>query len=125
MVVSVTPDEVNLLVRPTDGEKYLFVELRWSAVEREMYAIKVKDTKSWLLFSGFLCPLSANSFGIDFLSFTISDYETKKTIFEVGRDNPTPQDVSVDFSSIGEDMYRKIKYDFSEDVLRLPYIQTS
>ena len=74
---------------------------------------------------GFLCPLSANSFGIDFLSFTISDYETKKTIFEVGRDNPTPQDVSVDFSCIGEDMYRKIKYDFSEDVLRLPYIQTS
>ena len=76
-------------------------------------------------FLGFLCPLSANSFGIDFLSFTISDYETKKTIFEVGRDNPTPQDVSVDFSCIGEDMYRKIKYDFSEDVLRLPYIQTS
>mmetsp|Transcript_17543 Transcript_17543/g.16886 ORF Transcript_17543/g.16886 Transcript_17543/m.16886 type:complete len:268 (-) Transcript_17543:158-961(-) len=74
---------------------------------------------------GFLCPLSANAFGIDFLSFTISDYETKKTVFEVGRDNPSPQDVSVDFSSIGEDMYRKIKYDFSEDVLRLPYIQTS
>ena len=38
---------------------------------------------------------------------------------------PPSQDVSVDFSSIGEDMYRKIKYDFSEDVLRLPYIQTS
>ena len=76
------------------------------------------------LFIGFLCPVSANTFGIDFLNFTISDYESKKTIFEVGRDNPNSQDVSVDFSSMGEDMYRKIKYEFSEDVLRLPYIQT-
>eukprot|EP01038_Epipyxis_sp_PR26KG_P013752 gene13752-18444_t len=74
---------------------------------------------------GFLCALSANTFGIDFLQFTISDYETKNVIFEVGRDNPTPQDISVDFSTLGEDMYRKIKYNFSEDVLRLPMIQTS
>ena len=69
--------------------------------------------------------MSANNFGIEFLQFTISDYATKKVIFEVGRDNPTPQDITVDFSSIGEDMYRKIKYTFSEDVLRLPLIQTS
>ena len=27
---------------------------------------------------GFLCPLSANTFGLDFLNFTICDYETKK-----------------------------------------------
>lgn len=76
-------------------------------------------------FVGFLCPLSANSFGIDFLQFTISDYQTKKVIFEVGKDTPAPQDISVDFSTLGEDMYRKIKYTFSEDVLRLPLIQTS
>eukprot|EP01039_Chlorochromonas_danica_P001988 gene1988-2169_t len=74
---------------------------------------------------GFLCPLSANTYGIDFLSFTISDYQTKKTIFEVGKDSPAPQDIAVDFSSLGEDMYRKIKYTFSEDVLRLPLIQTT
>ena len=74
---------------------------------------------------GFLCPLSANTYGSEFLSFTISDYESKKVIFEVGRDNPAPLDVSVDFSSIGEDMYRKIKYDFSDDVLRLPFVETS
>jgi len=74
---------------------------------------------------GFLCPLSANSFGIDFLNFTISDYQTKKIIFEVGKDSPTPQDIAVDFSTLGEDMYRKIKYTFSEDVLKLPLIQTS
>ncbi|KAJ1433285.1 GMP-PDE, delta subunit-domain-containing protein [Ochromonadaceae sp. CCMP2298] len=70
-------------------------------------------------------PTDANNFGLDFEKFTISDYDSKKTIFEVGKDNPTPQDITVDFSSLGEDMYRKIKYTFSEDVLRLPYIQTS
>jgi len=74
---------------------------------------------------GFLCPLSANTFGIDFLHFAISDYSSKKVIFEVGRDSPAPADISVDFSSLGEDMYRKIKYNFSEDVLKLPHIQTS
>lgn len=46
-------------------------------------------------------------------------------IFEVGKDKPAPQDVTVDFSTFGEDMYRKIKYTFSEDVLRLPNIQTT
>jgi hypothetical protein len=74
---------------------------------------------------GFLCSLSANTFGIDFLSFSISDYQTKKVIFEVGKDSPAPQDIAVDFSTLGEDMYRKIKYTFSEDVLRLPLIQTT
>jgi hypothetical protein len=74
---------------------------------------------------GFLCPLSANTYGLDFLNFTISDYASKKVIFEVGRDHPTPADISIDFSSLGEDLYRKIKYNFSEDVLKLPQIQTS
>ena len=73
-----------------------------------------------------MCPLSANTYGIEFLSFNIADYESKKIIFAVGRDNPAPLDVSVDFGSgVGEDMYRKIRYNFSEDVLRLPYIETS
>lgn len=74
---------------------------------------------------GFLCPLSANVFDIEFLQFTISDYQTKKVIFEVGKDSPSSQDIAVDFTTLGEDMYRKIKYTFSEDVLRLPLIQTS
>ena len=69
--------------------------------------------------------MSANTYGLDFLSFTISDYDSKKIIFQVGKDMPAPQDVSVDFSATGEDMYRKIRYNFSEDVLRLPFIQTS
>lgn len=69
--------------------------------------------------------MSANNYGIEFLNFTISDYDTKNVIFEVGKDSPAPQDMTLDFSLSGDDMYRKIKYTFSEDVLRLPFIQTS
>ena len=32
---------------------------------------------------GFLCPLSANSYGLDFLAFSISDYESKKIIYKI------------------------------------------
>lgn len=70
----------------------------------------------------FLCPLSANTYGIEFLSFTIEDYDTKKLIFEVSRDHP-PQ-VDFDPTNYSEDALRKIKYNFSEDVLRLPAIKT-
>ena len=43
----------------------------------------------------FLCPLSANEYGIEFLSFVIQDYDSKKTIFEVSRDRPLPIDFSM------------------------------
>jgi protein unc-119 len=69
--------------------------------------------------------LSDNHYDLEFLNFTISDYDTKNILFEVGKDLPPPQDMTLDFSSLGEDMYRKIKYTFSEDVLKLPFIQTS
>ena len=68
--------------------------------------------------------MAANTFGLDFLKFTIVDYDSKKVIFEVGKDIPPTSDVSIDFSAVGEDMYRKIKYSFSEDVLKLPMIET-
>ena len=77
------------------------------------------------LFLGFLCPLNANVYNIDFLSFEIKDYETKRVIFEVNKDaaaSALPADF--DFSQLDESVYRKIKYDFSVDVLRLPNIQT-
>lgn len=108
----VTPEDVCKLTKPTTGTKLLT-------------SFECIISESYVSFAGFLCPLSANTFGIDFLSFSIMDYDTKNVIFEVGRDNPNSQDVSVDFSSPGEDMYRKIRYTFSEDVLRLPYVQTT
>eukprot|EP00512_Aurantiochytrium_limacinum_P003487 CAMPEP_0171497892 /NCGR_PEP_ID=MMETSP0958-20121227/7530_1 /TAXON_ID=87120 /ORGANISM="Aurantiochytrium limacinum, Strain ATCCMYA-1381" /LENGTH=247 /DNA_ID=CAMNT_0012032197 /DNA_START=192 /DNA_END=935 /DNA_ORIENTATION=+ len=76
---------------------------------------------------GFLCPLSANTFGIEFLSFTIKDYETKRTIFDISRENAAaaPAVTASALANLSEDSYRKIRYNFSEDVLRTPTISTT
>lgn len=42
---------------------------------------------------------------------------------QVGRDNPPPVDIDLDSGALDENAYRLIKYEFSEDVLRLPSIQ--
>ena len=38
--------------------------------------------------AAFLCPLHANIYGIEFLSFVITDFDSKKTIFEVAHARP-------------------------------------
>mmetsp|Transcript_7201 Transcript_7201/g.12870 ORF Transcript_7201/g.12870 Transcript_7201/m.12870 type:complete len:227 (+) Transcript_7201:165-845(+) len=72
---------------------------------------------------GFLCPLKANTYGIEFLSFKIKDYDTKRTIFDVSKENA--MSVGSTVASLSEDSYRKIRYNFSEDVLRTPTISTT
>mmetsp|Transcript_25557 Transcript_25557/g.29489 ORF Transcript_25557/g.29489 Transcript_25557/m.29489 type:complete len:250 (+) Transcript_25557:73-822(+) len=79
---------------------------------------------------GFLCSLMNESkYDFDFTSFKISDYDSKATIFEICEDGIPSEGaemtVDTDDISFGEDNFRKIKYTFSEDVLRLPMIQTS
>lgn len=74
--------------------------------------------------SGFLCPLSANTYDIVFHSFEVKDYDTKSIIFKVGGDDARPppdMDFGEDFD---EDMVRTIKYDFNASFLRLPIIST-
>ena len=73
--------------------------------------------------TGFLCPISANTFGIEFTSFIIRDYDTKRVVFEVSRDKP-PTNPPTSYGDLDEDSYRRISYDFSVDVLRLPTIST-
>lgn len=73
---------------------------------------------------GFLVPLSANEYGIQFRSFVIQDYKTKKTIFEVSQERPLPIDVSRHDAS-DPDSLRKINYELSDDFLRLPAISTT
>lgn len=34
---------------------------------------------------GYLCPLSANTYGIEFLKFEIKDYDTNKIVYQVGQ----------------------------------------
>jgi len=73
---------------------------------------------------GFLCRLSDNKFGIDFLAFTIKDYDTQRKIFHVDRESSMESLAGVDLATLDEDSLRKIDYKFESDVLSLPRIVT-
>lgn len=79
---------------------------------------------------GFLCPLSANNVGVEFLSFDIRDYDSKRTIFSISKEDPqganqNQYDDAMDLSGLNETATRQIQYSFSVDVLRTPTISTS
>ena len=72
---------------------------------------------------GFLCGLDANTYGLTFDSFVMKDYDTKEVIFEISADSPLPAlDLEGDFD---EDSLRRIRYDFSVDVLRKETVSTT
>ena len=64
-------------------------------------------------------------YGFEFNNFIIADYETKDIIFQVGKFSPPTSDITFDPTVSREDMTRSVRYTFSDDVLRLPYIQTT
>jgi hypothetical protein len=106
---------------------HLSMHIIYSLLQLSIFLINLSlffECEHALFLAGFLCPMSANTYGIEFLQFAIVDYDSKNCLFEVGKDIPPPADMSLDFSSTGEDVYRKIRYNFSEDVLTLPFIQT-
>ena len=56
--------------------------------------------------AGYMCPLTANTYGLDFLSFRIRDYATSKQLFEVARDPDAPP---VDISQIPPEMEDQVR----------------
>ncbi len=45
-----------------------------------------------LLLAGYLCPLSANTYGIEFLEFNIKDYATGKAVYQASATNDSSRD---------------------------------
>ena len=86
--------------------------------------------------AAFLCPLSANTYGIDFLSFEIRDGSSHSTLanpvlFSVSKEQPSgqphsspPQPVVADDSDAADAM-RHISYRFPVDFLRLSSVRTT
>ena len=70
---------------------------------------------------GFLCRLSANSYGLIFKSFEIADYDSKKALFDSHLD---AIDIDLAFDDY-DDLGRAIRYKFPQEVLKLPRIATS
>lgn len=70
----------------------------------------------------FLCPLSANKYGVDFLAFKIRDMDSGRCFFEVSKDPnaPTP-DYPKDFDY---NQLRTISYKFPEEFLKCQTVGT-
>ena len=72
--------------------------------------------------------MAANIFRIEFIHFKILDYDSKMKIFEVGANLPPPPRSVMTMTNTDRsdpNAYRKARYNFSDDVLRLSTIQTS
>lgn len=66
---------------------------------------------------GFLCSLAANTYGIEFLKFTIREMESNKVVFEVERDRdelPAPTSMTPEM----EIASRSIRYHFPPSFLK-------
>jgi len=77
--------------------------------------------------ASFLCGLDANVYGIDFVSFIIKDYDTKRVIFKVDKDDATASPAISSMAHDGDfnpDSLRTIDYNFDADVLSLPRVST-
>lgn len=71
---------------------------------------------------GFLCPLSANRFGIDFLAFKIRNMEDNELVFEVAKDpNAAAPEYPADFDY---DNLRRIQYKFPTRFLKFKTVGT-
>lgn len=71
----------------------------------------------------FLCPLTANTYGIDFLSFKIRDMDTQHVVFEVAKDpNAAPMQYPENFDY---NQLRSINYKFPAQFLRYETVGTT
>lgn len=73
---------------------------------------------------GYLCPLNANSFGIEFMKFEVKDYDSGKVVYQVAREaeaEPLPDELDPEI----EHMIRSVKYTFPGSFLRYKTIRTS
>jgi len=75
---------------------------------------------------GYLCPLTANIYGIDFMQFKIRDMQSNKTIFHVKGDPDAPNPtLNLELMKNIPDEARFIRYDFGPEFLKLKTIGTS
>jgi hypothetical protein len=73
---------------------------------------------------GYLCPLKANTFGLEFLKFEIKDYDTSRVVYQVAREaDPEPMPETLDPEI--EKMIRSVKYSFPAVFLSFKTVRTS
>ena len=75
--------------------------------------------------SYFLCPLSANIYNIQFLSFKIRDFETNKVLFLMEKDSNEEELKIEEDSDINEEDYRTVRYHFGPNFFKLKKVGTN
>eukprot|EP01105_Mastigella_eilhardi_P010399 TRINITY_DN2422_c0_g1_i1.p1 TRINITY_DN2422_c0_g1~~TRINITY_DN2422_c0_g1_i1.p1 ORF type:complete len:242 (+),score=66.11 TRINITY_DN2422_c0_g1_i1:39-764(+) len=70
--------------------------------------------------TGFLCPVTANTYGIDFVEFRIREMESNTVLFHVQKDPSAPAEPMVE-----DDSCRFIKYDFGHKFLTYKTVGTT
>jgi hypothetical protein len=83
------------------------------------YILKMKSPSE-----RFLCPLSANTYGIQFKSFSIGNFETKETLFDTEHDTINLDTTISTCSASDPDAFRAIRFSFPEGMLKIPSIAT-
>jgi len=73
---------------------------------------------------GFLCPLNANTVGIQFLEFKIRNCDNGEVLFHTSAEE-TARELMEQGSSMDEDSLRSIKYKFDRAMLRSKGIGTT
>ncbi|KAG2494394.1 hypothetical protein HYH03_007447 [Edaphochlamys debaryana] len=73
--------------------------------------------------SGWMCPLNANSYGIEFLKFEIKDYDTNRVVYQVARE-PDPEPLPEPLDPEVENMIRSVKYTFPASFLKFKTVRT-
>mmetsp|Transcript_25280 Transcript_25280/g.86577 ORF Transcript_25280/g.86577 Transcript_25280/m.86577 type:complete len:185 (-) Transcript_25280:206-760(-) len=75
---------------------------------------------------GFLCPLSANTYGIEFVEFEVKDNDSGTVVFKVAKDpDAPPMQLPDDLDEEMERQIRTIRYTFPTEFLRYKIIKTS
>eukprot|EP00759_Apiculatamorpha_spiralis_P031414 PhF_6_TR3305/c0_g1_i1/m.4660 len=74
---------------------------------------------------GFLCSLSANVYGIEFLSFRIRDMDTNNVVFDVRREATGSGAVAPQLTPEQEIAVRTIRYEFPAQFLKFRTVGTT
>lgn len=73
----------------------------------------------------FLCPLSANKYNIQFLSFKIRDFATNQVLFFIEKDAEDEEEVKTEENDLNENEFRTVRYHFGPNFFKLQKVATS
>lgn len=77
--------------------------------------ILMMDLSFLACFTGYLCPLEANTYNIEFTRFKLRDMDSQAVLFEICK----PPDEELQDADLPPDASRFVRYQFPPDFLKL------